>query len=103
MGQARHEVNADTDRVRVTTWTFSAAGDSIGQHRHEFDYVVVPVTGGQFAVVELDGSVREMEQFAGKPYMGTAGIEHDVISASDHVSVFVEIELKATSSQDSTS
>ena len=35
MGVARHVVNADNDEVRVTTWTFGAAGAATGQHRHE--------------------------------------------------------------------
>ena len=70
MGVARHVVNADNDEVRVTTWTFGAAGAATGQHRHEFDYVVVPITGGRFEVVDIDGSVREMNQVAGSPYLG---------------------------------
>ena len=94
MGAAEHTVNADTDAVRVTTWTFAASGDAIGQHRHEVDYVVVPVTGGRFEVVELDGSVREMEQIAGEPYLGNAGTEHDVVFAGSGPAVVVEIELK---------
>ncbi len=94
MSLARHVVNADTDEVRVTTWTFAEAGAATGEHRHEFDYVVVPVTGGRFQVVELDGSVREMDQVAGSPYLGTAGTEHDVVSAAAAEAVFVEIELK---------
>jgi beta-alanine degradation protein BauB len=94
MTQARRVVGLDDDRVRVTTWTFEAAGAATGQHRHEFDYVVVPVTGGTFTVFDLDGSKREMNQVAGSPYPGTAGTAHDVVNAADHEAVFVEIELK---------
>jgi beta-alanine degradation protein BauB len=94
MAPARAHVSADDDRVRVTTWTFEGAGTATGQHRHEFDYVVVPVTGGTFRVVDLDGSEREMDQVAGAPYIGTAGTAHDVVSATDGPAVFVEIELK---------
>jgi beta-alanine degradation protein BauB len=94
MTVAQHVVNADNDRVRVTTWTFAAPGEATGEHRHEFDYVVVPVTGGRFEVVELDGSVRAMDQIAGSPYLGTAGTAHDVVSASSQQAVFVEVELK---------
>ena len=94
MSLARHVVNADNDQVRVTTWTFGAAGDATGQHRHEFDYVVVPVTGGRFEVVDIDGFVREMHQVAGSPYLGKAGTAHDVISAIAETSIFVEVELK---------
>jgi hypothetical protein len=94
MSLAHHIVNADNDNVRVTTWTFGAAGSATGQHRHEFDYVVVPITGGRFEVVDLDGSVREMDQVAGSPYLGSAGTAHDVVSVAPQEAVFVEIELK---------
>jgi beta-alanine degradation protein BauB len=95
MSEAHPVVNADNEQVRVTTWTFGAAGAATGQHRHEFDYVVVPITGGTFNVTDVDGSVRKMDQVAGSPYLGTAGTAHDVVSASDREAVFVEIELKS--------
>ena len=94
MSQAEHTVDLDDDRVRMTTWRFKAAGENTGEHKHEFDYIVVPVTGGRFRIVDLDGSEREMDQIAGTPYLGKAGTEHDVISAEDREIVFVEIELK---------
>ena len=53
MSQARGTVSVDDDRVRVTTWTFEAAGTATGRHRHEFDYVIVPITGGTFTVTDL--------------------------------------------------
>jgi quercetin dioxygenase-like cupin family protein len=91
---AQPKVTADNDQVRVTTWTFGADGASTGQHRHEFDYVVVPITGGAFIVHETDGSVREMAQVAGSPYLGTAGTAHNVANTPGQEAVFVEIELK---------
>ena len=94
MTEARGDVSVDNDRVRVTTWTFGGAGVATGQHRHEFDYIVVPVTGGRFRVIELDGSERELEQVAGAPYLGKVGTEHDVVNAGDREAVFIEIELK---------
>jgi beta-alanine degradation protein BauB len=87
-------VSSAREKVRVTTWTFGADGVSTGQHRHEFDYVVVPITGGAFIVNETDGSVREMAQVAGSSYLGTAGTAHDVANTPGHKVVFVEIELK---------
>jgi len=92
MTLAHGMVSEDNDRVRVTTWRFEAPGDAIGQHRHEFDYVVVPITGGTFTVTDRDGTVREMTQVAGSPYLGAAGTDHDVVSATDGQAVFVEIE-----------
>lgn len=94
MSAAEPTVTAENDRVRVTTVTFAAEGASTGPHRHEFDYVVVPVTGGSFRVTEADGSLREMTQVAGSPYLGTAGTAHDVANTTGQEAVFVEIELK---------
>jgi hypothetical protein len=93
MADARAVVHQDDDRLRVTTWSFDGAGAAIG-HRHEFDYIVVPITGGTFTVIEPDGSERPMEQSAASPYLGTAGTEHDVVSAGEERAVLVEIELK---------
>jgi beta-alanine degradation protein BauB len=94
MAEARGVVSVNDERVRVTTWTFDGAGAATGQHRHEFDYVVVPITGGTFTVIDLDGAEREMNQIAGSPYVGTAATAHDVVNATDREAVFVEIELK---------
>lgn len=91
------EANAhfDTDAVRVTTWTFSDDGDATGHHTHEYDYVIVPVTGGTFEVIEADGTTRQMTQEAASPYQGHAGTSHDVINRSGRAATFIEIELKS--------
>jgi quercetin dioxygenase-like cupin family protein len=87
-------VTVDDDRTRVTTWTFGARDDDTGPHVHEYDYIVVPVTGGAFTVTAADGSTREMVQQAGSPYLGIAGTAHNVTSAGDAPATFVEVELK---------
>ena len=74
-------------------WSF-APGESTGQHTHELDYAVVPVTGGVFEVTTPDGQVTEMTQQLGVPYFRTAGAVHDVTSTNDSEAVFVEVELK---------
>jgi quercetin dioxygenase-like cupin family protein len=84
----------DDERIRVIRWTFSEAGDSTGEHVHEYDYVVVPVTGGEFVVEHADGSSTRMTQLAGTPYSGVAGTRHTVSSDQDATVSFVEIELK---------
>ncbi|KGI66391.1 cupin [Mycolicibacterium rufum] len=94
MSTARATVAIDDARIRVTTWTFEQAGDSTGPHRHDYDYVVIPVTGGTFTVTDADGNTREMTQHAASPYRGTAGTDHEVVSSSDTSVVFVEVELK---------
>ncbi len=94
MTSARSETSIDDERVRVTTWTFPAPGDDTGFHTHEYDYVVVPVTGGAFTVVDRDETSRQMTQRAGVPYPGTAGTAHNVIYSGAAPAVFVEIEFK---------
>jgi len=93
MPTARSTTNADDHRVRITTWTFQD-GEDTGHHRHEYDYVVVPISGGTFAVKEPDGTAREMTQQAAVAYLGRAGTEHNVINRSGRTAVFVEVELK---------
>jgi quercetin dioxygenase-like cupin family protein len=94
MSTAQSTTVIDDERLRVTTWTFGADGASIGHHVHEYDYVVVPVTGGTFIVTDPDGATHEMTQHAGSPYLGTAGTAHDVANVAGAPAVFVEIELK---------
>lgn len=93
MPSARSETGTDDDGVRITTWTFEDRQDT-GHHRHEYDYIVVPVTGGTFEITEPDGTTRQMTQQAGLPYLGHEGTEHNVTNHSGRTAVFVEIELK---------
>ena len=93
MPSARPRTIADNERVRVNIWTFQD-GEDTGHHRHEYDYVVVPVTGGTFDVLEADGSTRKLIQETAAPYLGPAGTEHNVINRSGRSATFVEVELK---------
>ncbi|MEC8777279.1 MAG: cupin domain-containing protein, partial [Pseudomonadota bacterium] len=72
-------VQVDNDRVRVTEWRF-APGAATGWHRHEFDYVVVPITTGTLLLKEGDGE-RYAELTAGVSYSREVGVEHNVINA----------------------
>ena len=45
----------ETDRVRVTEWRL-LPGDQTGYHRHEYDYVVVPLTGGELTMEDASGN-----------------------------------------------
>ena len=42
-------VQVDTERVKVTEWRFPPGGHT-GWHRHEMDYVVVPITTGRLDI-----------------------------------------------------
>ena len=96
MSNARTTEFFDDDRSRVTQWNFTATGDATGPHVHEFDYIVVPVTGGELTVVASDGTQRSMTQVSGTPYSGKAGTSHNVVAVRDTPIVFVEVELKDT-------
>ena len=85
-------VQMETDRVRVTEWRF-VPGAATGWPRHEYDYVVVPMTTGKLLLKEPDGE-RHAELTAGVSYGREAGVEHDVINANDYEFVFVEVEMK---------
>jgi quercetin dioxygenase-like cupin family protein len=87
------EVQVDNERTRVTQWRF-APGAATGYHRHEFDYVIVPATTGRLRIVGPDGKESLSDLQAGVSYFRNAGVEHDVINASDGEFVFVEVEIK---------
>jgi quercetin dioxygenase-like cupin family protein len=85
-------VRIDNERVRVTEWRF-APGAATGWHRHELDYVVVPLTTGQLLLEEPEGE-RIAELSLGVPYFRQAGVEHDVVNPNSFEFAFVETELK---------
>lgn len=86
-------VQIDNDRVRVTEWRFTP-GAATGFHQHEFDYVVVPLMTGTLKLIGPDGAESFSDLTAGASYFRQAGVEHDVINATDGEFAFVEIELK---------
>jgi quercetin dioxygenase-like cupin family protein len=82
----------DNERVRVTEWRF-APGAATGYHRHEYDYVVVPMTTGRLGLSGPAGdAVAELT--TGVPYFRSAGVEHDVRNVNAFEFAFIEIELK---------
>jgi quercetin dioxygenase-like cupin family protein len=85
-------MQADTPEVRVTEWRF-APDSATGHHRHEYDYVVVPMTDGDLTIVTAAGRSRSPIT-AGQSYFRKAGVEHDVVNETPREIVFVEIEMK---------
>lgn len=85
-------VQVDNDRVRVTEWRF-APGAATGWHRHDDDYVIVPLTSGRLRY-ESGGAEGFAELVAGRSYFRPAPVEHNVFNASSHEIAFIEIELK---------
>jgi quercetin dioxygenase-like cupin family protein len=78
-------------RARVTRHRM-APGAHTGLHRHEYDYVIVPVTDGRMRVLE-GGHESINELTAGVAYFRAAGVEHDVVNGGDQELIFVEIEI----------
>lgn len=81
----------ETGRAVVTEWRFPPGGHT-GWHRHEHDYVVVPITSGELLIWDGDREVRS-PLATGVSYARDAGVEHDVINPNEFEFVFVEVEL----------
>ena len=84
-------IRVDNAEVRVTEWRFEP-GAATGHHRHEFDYVVVPLVDGLLRLVDAGGE-SSAELRKGVAYFRKAGVEHDVVNAGEQPLAFVEIEL----------
>ena len=81
--------NAD---VRVATWTLNA-GEHTGRHRHELDYVVIPLTDGTTRIA-MDHDAIPISMSRGVPYFRERGAQHDLINEGERTLAFVEVELK---------
>lgn len=90
--QATPTQQVETEAVRVTRWDFPPNTET-GEHRHEFDYVVVPVIDGVLTITSVDGEVVEAPIVVGETYARTGGVTHNVANLSDADVAFVEIEL----------
>ena len=93
MSHAVSTVQIDNERVSVTEWKF-APGAETGWHLHQYDYVVVPQTSGKLLLkTKVGENLSELTR--GQAYFRKAGVEHNVINASEGEFVFIEIELKS--------
>ncbi len=91
-GTAKATVMIDNDRVIVTEYRF-APGANTGWHKHGHDYVITPLMDGRLKLESATGaSFADLKQ--GASYFRNAGVEHDVINASEGEFAFVEVELK---------
>jgi quercetin dioxygenase-like cupin family protein len=90
---AHATVLIDNERTRVTEWRF-APGAATGWHRHEMDYIIVPLLDGALRLVGPGGAESTAQLRLGAPYFREKGVEHDVINANAFEFAFLEIELK---------
>ena len=90
--KATSKVLIDNERTRVAEWRF-APGAETAWHRHEYDYVVVPLTTGKLKL--WDGKEERFAELeTGRSYYRSLGVEHNVINANPYEFAFVEIEFK---------
>ena len=94
MTKAVPTVRIDNDHVRVTEWSF-APGAATGWHRHEYDYVITPLSRGEVELVHGEGQSSRFLMEPGVSYFREAGVEHDVIYRGEDELRFVEVELKS--------
>ena len=83
----------EDDKTRITQWTMEP-GQQTGWHSHDFDYVVVQLSGGRLHLDYADGSSREVDYAPGGTLSGSAPVEHNAISVGDEAIVSIEIEYK---------
>lgn len=88
--QAVSQCQIDDSQVIVTRWDFPP-GSETGWHRHEHDYVIVPLTDGRMRLETPEG-VREVTLEAGVCYTRVEGTEHNVINDGETPFAFVEVE-----------
>src|ERR1700689_2886794 len=89
--QAVPYVHISEPHVRVTEWRF-APGAETGWHRHEADYVVVPMLDGDLLLEEPGGGSRTATLKKHVPYARLEGGEHNVVNANPFDFAFMEIE-----------
>ena len=83
----------DNDRTRVTEWVFEI-GEETGQHIHEFDYIVVPMSDGELKIISEDGSETIAKLTKGISYFRNKWTNHNVLNNKRFEYSFIEIELK---------
>lgn len=91
--QATSTVLIDNERTRVTEWRFAPSA-STGWHRHEYDYVVVPMLDGKLELSTGGDDKQVAELSTGVAYFRQVGVEHDVKNVNDFEYAFIEVEFK---------
>ena len=91
--EAKGEVLIDNKRTRVTKWFFQK-GSATGWHRHEYDYVVIPMLNGKLKLISESGEEKISELEEGAPYFRKAGTKHNVVNVNNFDYIFFEIEIR---------
>ena len=92
-GSAKPKIVIDNCRFRVTKWLFPKRGDDTGWHRHEYEYIVVPLFDGVLEIGTEGGHIEKSEVKESVPYFREACVEHNVVNGNDFECAFVDTEL----------
>jgi beta-alanine degradation protein BauB len=93
LGPIGDKVIFENDAVRV--WTFSVGPGGIKKmHRHDLDYVIVPMTGGKAEITTIEGKARLTEDKVGSIIWQDAGETHQLKNLNDHEYRNILVELK---------
>ncbi len=92
---ARRTVLIENELTRVTEWSFAKKGDNTSWHKHEYDYVVVPLFDGFLDVDTGDEIIRSPVSNGGAYFRGK-GVQHDVMNGNDFPCRFIEVEFLNT-------
>lgn len=90
--QASSHLQIENSQVIVTRWDFPPGAET-GWHRHEYDYVIVPILDGEM-LLETAEENHVVFLKSGSCYNRETGTEHNVINNGKTLFSFVEIEIK---------
>ena len=89
--QATCELLSEDARTKVWRWSFES-GQATGMHTHGYDYIAIPISGGDFTATFESGEVMDVLQVAGVPYQREAGVTHNVRFVGQGQASFIEVE-----------
>jgi quercetin dioxygenase-like cupin family protein len=93
LGPIGDKVIFENDAVRV--WTFSVGpGGLKPMHRHDLDYVIVPLSGGRVEITTIEGRSRIGEDKVGEVIWQDAGETHQLQNLNDFPYRNILVELK---------
>ena len=70
---ANSKVLVKNDKVIVTEWSFEV-GDSTGQHKHQYNYVVVPMLDGELKIIDKENKETISKLSKGVAYYRDKGV-----------------------------
>ena len=90
---AKSSIQVENKLVRITKYSF-LPGEETKMHKHQFDYVVTPITDGKLLLIDNKGNKSSYTLIASESYFRKAGVEHNVINNGREKLIFIETELK---------